>query len=172
MKPKRAETVLPKELCKMFPNVSWGWALYQMWLVAISIWFTVSTHGTIWLWSHWWPSGYSRRLSDMNCSVMIWRSWVRTPVGSNLGCVVYFCPKSYLNQKYLLRNSLKCFAVRSLISFLEFRSSRSEHDWLSFVTGIHNWSDSTPSDKVCIHVMYEMCSPWKDEIVQGSFKAQ
>ena len=26
-----------------------------------------------------------RRLSDMNCTVMIWRSWVQTPVGSNFG---------------------------------------------------------------------------------------
>ena len=26
-----------------------------------------------------------RRLSDMKCTVMIWRSWVQTPVGSNLG---------------------------------------------------------------------------------------
>ena len=40
------------------------------------------THGDIR--SHWWPSGYSRRLSDMECTVMIWRSWVRTPVGSKL----------------------------------------------------------------------------------------
>ena len=24
----------------------------------------------------------------MKCTVMIWRSWVQTPVGSNLGCVV------------------------------------------------------------------------------------
>ena len=28
--------------------------------------------------SHWWPSGYSRRLSDMKCTVMIWRSRVRS----------------------------------------------------------------------------------------------
>ena len=41
--------------------------------------------------SHWWPSGYRRRLSDMKCTVMIWRSWVQTPVGSNLGCVVLLC---------------------------------------------------------------------------------
>ena len=38
--------------------------------------------------SHWWPSGERRRLSDMKCTVMIWRSWVRTLVGSNLGCIV------------------------------------------------------------------------------------
>ena len=37
--------------------------------------------------SHWRPSGYSRHLSDMKCTVMIWRSWVQTPVGLNLGCV-------------------------------------------------------------------------------------
>ena len=41
----------------------------------------------------------SRRLSDMNCTVIIWRSWVRTPVGSNLGCVVLL--SSYLNKKYV-----------------------------------------------------------------------
>ena len=29
-----------------------------------------------------------RRLSDMKCTVMIWRLWVRTPVGLNLGCAV------------------------------------------------------------------------------------
>ena len=39
-------------------------------------------------WSHWWPSGYSRRLSDMKCTVMIWRSWVQAPTGLNLGWVV------------------------------------------------------------------------------------
>ena len=32
---------------------------------------------------HWWPSGYSRRLSDMKCTVMIWRSWVQAPTGLN-----------------------------------------------------------------------------------------
>ena len=30
----------------------------------------------------------SRRLSDMKYTGMIWRSWVWTPVGSNLGCIV------------------------------------------------------------------------------------
>ena len=46
------------------------------------------------VWSHGWPSGYSRCLSDMKCTVMIWRSkkiwssWVRTMVMSNLGCIV------------------------------------------------------------------------------------
>ena len=39
-------------------------------------------------WSHWWPSGCSRHLRGMKCTVMICRSWVRTPVGLNLGCVV------------------------------------------------------------------------------------
>ena len=29
-----------------------------------------------------------QRLSDMECTVMIWRSWVRTPVGLNLECIV------------------------------------------------------------------------------------
>ena len=38
--------------------------------------------------SDWWPSGYSRRLSNMKCTVMIWRSWVQAPTGLNLGCVV------------------------------------------------------------------------------------
>ena len=42
----------------------------------------------VWVWSHWWPSGLSRRVSDMKCTVMIWRSWVLTAVRLNLGCVV------------------------------------------------------------------------------------
>ena len=33
----------------------------------------------------------------MKCTVMIWRSWVQTPVRSNLGCVVHL-PKLYLNK--------------------------------------------------------------------------
>ena len=28
--------------------------------------------------SHWWPNGESRRLSNIKCTVMIWRSWVQT----------------------------------------------------------------------------------------------
>ena len=37
--------------------------------------------------SHWWPSGYRGRLSDMKCTVMIWRfefepSWVELGVRS------------------------------------------------------------------------------------------
>ena len=37
--------------------------------------------------SHWWPNGYSRCLSDVKCTVRIWRSWIWTPVRSNLrGC--------------------------------------------------------------------------------------
>ena len=32
---------------------------------------------------------------------MIWRSWFRTPVGSNLGCIALLS-QSYLNQKYKL----------------------------------------------------------------------
>ena len=38
--------------------------------------------------SRWWLSGWSRRLSDLKCTVMIWRSWVWTPVSSNLECIV------------------------------------------------------------------------------------
>ena len=34
----------------------------------------------------------------MACTFMIWRSWVRTQVGLNLGCVVLLS-KPYLNQK-------------------------------------------------------------------------
>ena len=34
------------------------------------------------------PILQSRRLSDMKCIVIIWRSWVWSLVGSNLGCVV------------------------------------------------------------------------------------
>ena len=40
----------------------------------------------------------------MKCTVMIWKSWVWTLFGLNLGCVVvymYCLPKPYLNQKYL-----------------------------------------------------------------------
>ena len=39
-------------------------------------------------------------LSDMKCTVMIWRSWVWTPVGSNLGCLhcLVLLFKLYLNQ--------------------------------------------------------------------------
>ena len=53
----------------------------------------VSVTWTVLSWSggqsHWWPSGYSRRFSYMTCTVMIrsWGAW-------------YFCPKSYLHQKY------------------------------------------------------------------------
>ena len=35
-----------------------------------------------------------RHLSDMKCTVMIWRLWVQTLVGSN------FWPRSYLNHKH------------------------------------------------------------------------
>ena len=35
----------------------------------------------------------------MKCTVMIWGSWVRTLVGSKLGCVVLLS-MSYFNQKY------------------------------------------------------------------------
>ena len=38
-------------------------------------------------------------LSAMKFTVMIWRSWVWTPVGLNLGRVELLF-KSYLNQKY------------------------------------------------------------------------
>ena len=38
--------------------------------------------------SHWWLSSYSRHLSDMKCTVMIWRSWVWISIESNLGRVV------------------------------------------------------------------------------------
>ena len=38
---------------------------------------------------HWWLSGWSRHLSDMKCTAMIWRSWVRTLVGLNLGCILF-----------------------------------------------------------------------------------
>ena len=38
--------------------------------------------------SHWWPRGWSRHMSDIKCTVMIWRSWVWTPIRSNLGYVV------------------------------------------------------------------------------------
>ena len=46
--------------------------------------------------SPWWPNDLDGRLSDMNCIVTIWRSWVQTPVESNLGCVVLLS-KLYLN---------------------------------------------------------------------------
>ena len=41
---------------------------------------------------------------DMNVLFMIWRSWLRTLVRSNLGCIVLLS-KSYLNQKYKLGNT-------------------------------------------------------------------
>ena len=50
-----------------------------------------------WLCSHLWPSVSSRRLSGMKSTVMIWRSWVRTPVGSVCSTSVL---KSHLIQKY------------------------------------------------------------------------
>ena len=40
----------------------------------------------------------------MKCTVMIWRSWVLTPVGLNLGCVVP------LSKSYLIRNIASCHA--------------------------------------------------------------
>ena len=36
----------------------------------------------------------------MKCTLLIWRSWLWTSVGSNLGCVVLMT-KSYLIQKYV-----------------------------------------------------------------------
>ena len=42
----------------------------------------------IYFFSHWWLRGYSRHLSDMKCTVVLWRSWVRASVRSNLGCIV------------------------------------------------------------------------------------
>ena len=79
-------------------------------LVAIHLFYSVSsltlpslqTNQDI---CHWWPSGYSRRLGDMKCTVMIWRSRVRTPVGSNLGCVVH------LSQVVLEPNLTVCWVV-------------------------------------------------------------
>ena len=41
-----------------------------------------------------------RHLSDMKCTVMIWRSQVRTPDGLNLECVILLS-ESYLIQIYL-----------------------------------------------------------------------
>ena len=49
-------------------------------------------------------------LKDMKCAVMIWRSWVQMPVGSNLGCVVL--SKLYLSQmstKSPQYNHFACF---------------------------------------------------------------
>ena len=38
----------------------------------------------------------------MDCTVMIWRSWVRTPVGLNLGCVALL-PQVVLEPKLYMR---------------------------------------------------------------------
>ena len=40
-----------------------------------------------------------RRLRGMKC--IVWKLWIRTPVGSNL-CCIGLLSKSYLNQKYFL----------------------------------------------------------------------
>ena len=95
-----------------------------------------------------WPSIFILSQSDMKCTVMIWRSWVRTLVGLNLGCVVgYFCPKSYLNQKYCsysicINNKLVPFTIPSASIMLSqlngfkwqyvYRSNNSNSDvhWL------------------------------------------
>ena len=50
-----------------------------------------------------------QHLCDMKCIVMIWRSWVLTPIGLNFGCVVLLS-KLYMNQKY------QCGCVILLVS--------------------------------------------------------
>ena len=55
--------------------------------------YLIACMGAIWL--------QPGRLSDMKCTVMIWRSWVQAPTGWTCGAW-YFCPKSYLNQTYQL----------------------------------------------------------------------
>ena len=53
-------------------------------------------------WSHWWPSGYSRHLSAMKYTTMIWRSWVLTPVGSNLWCVILLSKSTWIKCIHML----------------------------------------------------------------------
>ena len=52
--------------------------------------------------SHWWPCGWSRCLSDMKCTIMIWRSWVRTPVGLNMGSIVLQSIHTWITNIYLM----------------------------------------------------------------------
>ena len=58
----------------------------------LSLYWSSTTTIQRWIWPcafdritifQWWLSEQSRRLSDMKCTVMIWRSWDWTPVGSN-----------------------------------------------------------------------------------------
>ena len=60
---------------------------------------------TLWLFWEVWKSLMAERLDGhhryMKCTVMIWRLWVRTLVGLNLGCVV-LVSKSNLNLKHQL----------------------------------------------------------------------
>ena len=52
-------------------------------------------------------------LNDNKCTVIIWRSWVQTPFGSNLGCIVL------LSHSYLNQNIYICYCNRLInVSFM------------------------------------------------------
>ena len=53
----------------------------------------------------WWPSGED--YWDMKCTVMIWRSWVRTPFRSNVGCMVFLSKSKAQLEPKLWISSLK-----------------------------------------------------------------
>ena len=57
----------------------------------------------------------------MKCTVVIWRSWVRTQLSWNLGCMVDLS-KSYLHQKYLCPRWLSALEYHSRAGYVRLRS--------------------------------------------------
>ena len=69
---------------------------------------------------------------------MIWRSWVRIPVGSNLGCVVLLS-KSYLNQTFSL-DYVFCVCVMQSVNELTSEDLKRCDSCLYVVSlGTQNW---------------------------------
>ena len=86
--------------------------------------------------SHWWPSSWSKCLIDMKCTVMIWRSQVRTYVMSNLGCIILDLkitflkiPNRYIQDEWkCIYFPVKCHALLStIIRYFTSISCISEH---------------------------------------------
>ena len=108
---------------------------------------------------HWWPSGWSRRLSDMKCTVMIWSSRVRTLAGSNLRCLVLIISRTWTKNKFNKYCKI-CLTLRGYkVSML---THPYPHRFCRRFGGHHQSPDWLPLGFLFDWVIYKFWDLWND----------